>query len=88
DYVHYMHIKDALEDGTIVPSGKGVGKIADLIKMYQGEILTLEPHLYEFSGLKNLEKQGEESTILQSYKDNREAFDAGVNALKDILKGV
>ena len=87
-YIHYMHIKDATADGTIVPSGKGVGKIAELVKMYQGEILTLEPHLYEFSGLKNLEKQGEESTILQSYKDNREAFDAGVNALKDILKGV
>jgi len=88
EYIHYMHIKDALEDGTIVPSGKGVGKIADLVRMYQGEILTLEPHLYEFSGLKNLEQEGETSTILQSYKDNREAFDAGVNALKDILKGV
>ncbi len=87
-YIHYMHIKDANADGTIVPSGKGVGRIAELVKMYKGEILTLEPHLYEFSGLKNLEKQGEESTILQSYKDNREAFDAGVNALKDILKGV
>ena len=87
-YIHYMHIKDAASDGAIVPSGKGVGKIADLIKMYNGEILTLEPHLYEFSGLKNLEKQGETSTISQSYKNNREAFDAGVSALKNILKGV
>ena len=88
NYIHYMHIKDALLDGTIVPSGKGVGRIADLVKMYQGEILTLEPHLYEFSGLKNLEKQGETSLISQNYKNNREAFDAGVNALKEILKGV
>ncbi len=87
-YIHYMHIKDALLDGTIVPSGKGVGNIAELLKMYKGEILTLEPHLYEFSGLKNLEQEGETSTILQSYKDNREAFDAGVNALKNIIKGV
>lgn len=87
-YIHYMHIKDAAADGTIVPSGKGVGRIDELVKMYDGEILTLEPHLYEFSGLKNLEQEGEKSTILQNYKNNREAFDAGVCALKDILKGV
>ena len=87
-FVHYMHIKDSLADGTIVPSGKGIGNIAKLLKMYDGEILTLEPHLYEFSGLKNLEQEGETSNILQCYNNNREAFDAGVFALKDILKGV
>lgn len=86
-YIHYMHIKDSTADGTVVPSGKGIGNIAELLKKYQGEILTLEPHLYEFSGLKNLEQEGETSGILQIYNNNREAFDAGVNALKNILKG-
>lgn len=87
-YIHYMHIKDALADGTVVPSGKGIGSIAELLKKYRSEILTLEPHLYEFSGLKSLEQEGDTSGILQTYKDNREAFDAGVNALKEIIKGV
>lgn len=85
-YIHYMHIKDALADGTVVPSGKGIGNIPKLLEKYSGEILTLEPHLYEFSGLKALEQEGDTSGILQTYKDNREAFDAGVNALKEIIK--
>lgn len=84
-YIHYMHIKDALNDGTVVPSGKGVGNIKKLLEKYNGEILTLEPHLYEFSGLKALEQEGDTSGILRTYKNNREAFDAGVNALKEII---
>ena len=84
-YIHYMHIKDSLKNGTIVPSGKGIGNIKELISLYKGEVLTLEPHLYEFSGLKALEQAGDESSILTTYKNNREAFDAAVNALKNIL---
>ena len=87
-YIHYMHIKDALNDGTVVPSGKGVGNIKKLLEKYNGEILTLEPHLYEFSGLKALEQEGDTSGILNTYKSNREAFDAGVNALKEIIKSL
>lgn len=26
-YVEYLHIKDALSDGTVVPAGKGIGRI-------------------------------------------------------------
>ena len=74
-----------LNDGTVVPSGKGVGNIKKLLEKYNGEILTLEPHLYEFSGLKALEQEGDTSGILRTYKNNREAFDAGVNALKEII---
>ena len=85
-YIHYMHIKDALGDGTVVESGKGIGNIEKLLENYQGEILTLEPHLYEFSGLKALEQEGETSGIIKTYKNNREAFDAGVNALKTLLQ--
>ena len=86
-YIYYMHIKDALEDGTVVESGKGIGEIASLIEKYNGEVLTLEPHLYEFAGLKTLEQEGQLSGILTTYENNREAFDAGVNALKGILRG-
>ena len=33
-YVKYMHIKDCLADGTVVPAGKGIGNIKELLKMY------------------------------------------------------
>ena len=86
-YVDYMHIKDALEDKRVVPAGCGIGNIEKLIKMYKaqgGEVLTLEPHLAVFEGLKQLEN-GESIKDEHAYPDNNTAFDAGANALKDIL---
>ena len=32
DYVVYMHIKDALWDGTVVPAGYGEGHVADILQ--------------------------------------------------------
>lgn len=83
-YVHYMHIKDALADGTVVPVGGGIGNVSQLLEKYSGEILTLEPHLYAFTGLAALEND-EKSKVGGIYKDSREAFDAGVAALKNII---
>ena len=86
-YVDYMHIKDALEDKRVVRAGYGIGNIERLVSMYQkmgGEVLTLEPHLMEFAGLKELEN-GESIQDIPVYPDNNTAFDAGANALKDIL---
>ena len=46
-------------------------------------MLTLEPHLKAFAGLKDeVSIQYDEEA---AYKDNNEAFDAGVAALKKIL---
>lgn len=86
-YVDYMHIKDALEDKRVVRAGYGIGNIEKLIKMYQaqgGEVLTLEPHLAVFAGLKQLEN-GESIKDEHTYPDNNTAFDAGAKALFDIL---
>ncbi len=86
-YVDYMHIKDALEDKRVVRAGYGIGNIEKLVTMYQkmgGEVLTLEPHLAVFSGLAQLEN-GESIQDTHTYPDNNTAFDAGANALKDIL---
>ena len=88
-YVDYMHIKDARLDGTVVPAGEGAGNVAELIRRYAaqgGEVLTLEPHLTDFVGLKDLEN-GEISARVggYSYKNNDEAFDAAVTALKGLL---
>lgn len=88
-YVDYMHIKDARRDGTVVPAGAGDGNVAELVRRYAaqgGDVLTLEPHLTDFVGLGALE-HGEISARVggYSYKNNDEAFDAAVSALKAIL---
>ncbi len=83
-FVEYMHIKDALSDGTVVPAGKGDGELPRLLKQYQGEVLTVEPHLAVFAGFEKLEKE-QRSEIKFVYPDSRTAFTAAVNALKDVL---
>jgi len=86
-YVEYMHIKDALADGSVVPSGKGEGNIPYLLERYKGDVLTLEPHLSVFDGFDKLE--GEEKTRMgYCYPTSRAAFDAAVNSLKEITEGI
>ncbi|MBQ5330623.1 MAG: sugar phosphate isomerase/epimerase [Oscillospiraceae bacterium] len=83
-YVEYMHIKDALSDGSVVPAGKGEGNVPYLISRYKGSVLTVEPHLSVFEGFDRLE--GEEKTKMDyCYKDSLTAFAAAVEALKDII---
>ncbi len=83
-YVEYMHIKDAMADGAVVPAGKGIGNLPYLINNYNGNVLTLEPHLSVFDGFDKLE--GEEKTKMgYCYPTSNEAFDAAVNALKELL---
>lgn len=86
-YVDYMHVKDALKDKRVVRAGYGIGNLEKIVSMYannSGSVLTLEPHLMEFCGLKDLEN-GESLSQIQVYNNTDEAFDAGVNALKAIL---
>lgn len=85
-FVEYMHIKDALKDGSVVPAGKGIGNLHTLIEKYQGKVLTLEPHLSVFEGFDKLEAE-EKSKHKYCYPTSRAAFDAAVNALKEILEG-
>ncbi len=88
-YVKYMHIKDALPDGKVVPAGEGAGNIPQLLKKYReigGECLTLEPHLKVFDGLKALENEDNTSVVGQFvYPSNDAAFDAACEALKSVL---
>lgn len=86
-YVYYMHAKDALENGSVVPVGYGLGcwdKIAPLYLEKGGEVISLEPHLRVFSGLSSL--QDEELKTEYSYASAEEAFAASANAMKNILK--
>lgn len=91
DRIDYLHIKDALADSTVVPAGYGLGHLDTIVPDFLrrgGEVLTVEPHLAEFTGLQGLEKEGDRTIVgssLFSYRDNHESFDAAVNALKKIL---
>lgn len=89
-YVHYLHIKDALSNGSVVPAGKGVGNLKYILDDFAksgGDCVTLEPHLTIFDGLKNLEKSGMTSKVGEKYcySSNIEAFKAAADALKILL---
>ena len=89
--IDHMHIKDALfKDGSVVPAGEGDGSVPSILKTLaetgKPYMLTLEPHLYDFSGLQNL--QGEDVLHKRVYKDADEAFDVASDALHDILKTI
>ena len=88
-YIKYMHIKDALTDGNVVPAGKGAGHVPEIVREYLsmgGTHFTLEPHLTVFDGLAALEREGDESGVGgYSYPSADAAFDAAVNALKALL---
>ena len=88
-HIKYMHIKDALADGHVVPAGAGLGHVPEILKQFVaqgGSAVTLEPHLFDFSGLSKLEREGEKSVVgSYHYETPDAAFDAAANALKAIL---
>lgn len=85
-YLTYMHIKDAVKNGTIVPAGRGIGCIPELLAMvnllFEGDfILTVEPHLRVFAGLDKLEG-GQRTALGNAYATSAEAFAAAVSNLR------
>ncbi|MBQ8685607.1 MAG: TIM barrel protein [Clostridia bacterium] len=82
-YSDFYHVKDGRYTGDIVPAGYGDANVRELLKR-DGVLLTIEPHLFEFGGLAGLtEKDLTRGEFV--YKTQREAFDAGVTAVKNIL---
>ena len=89
-YVEYSHIKDAATDGHIVPPGDGIGCLSEYLPLFaaQGcEVVTLEPHLAQFVGLKALEGVERSEVGALNFENNRAAFDHAANKLKEILNG-
>ncbi|MBQ4353534.1 MAG: sugar phosphate isomerase/epimerase [Clostridia bacterium] len=85
-YITYMHIKDALPNGRIVPAGRGIGSIPEMLACINLEftgdfILTLEPHLRVFKGLDQLESS-QRSELGNAYATAQEAFAAAVTNLR------
>lgn len=82
----YFHIKDVIaETGQLVPAGHGDGHIGDIInKVGFDTVFTIEPHLAVFDGYAQID--GHEMKNKYRYKNNGEAFDAAVGALKTLLE--
>lgn len=88
-YIEYMHIKDALSDGTVVPAGMGVGKVEEILTdLYDSGycgFLSIEPHLGSFKGLEKLE-QGDEMLALE--KSSAEKFTLAYKSLIEIVERI
>ena len=90
DYIYYLHVKDAIFGGEVVPAGEGDGNVRFIIKDFVsrgGTALTIEPHLTIFNGLESLEREGEESLVNRfKYPDANTAFDVACNAVNEFLQ--
>lgn len=88
-YIKYIHVKDALADGSVVPSGHGIGNVGKIISAFReagGQALSIEPHLSIFEGLNKLEQEGDTSKIgAYVYESRDAAFDAACSALRALL---
>lgn len=88
-YITYMHIKDSKNDGTVVLPGTGDGNVPAIIKKYVaqgGRLFTLEPHLFQFIGLSDLEQEGDKSLVgHMTFATSEAAFDAAAQNLVKIL---
>ncbi len=86
--VYYLHIKDALADGTVVPAGRGIAGMAELLRGYMaagGCAVTVEPHLRVFDGLASLER-GRPAVLPEGMWPTADAaFDAACSALKELI---
>ena len=94
DDIVYIHVKDAImETEQVVPAGMGNGNVAVILeKLYANRFngfLSLEPHLFNFTGFAGLEKgkdklENGDPKVLSSY----EAFCLAHKSLWDILNNL
>jgi sugar phosphate isomerase/epimerase len=91
DYIHYFHIKDADESGAIVPPGKGVAYLEETLAAVNKDrkdetvILTMEPHLMNFTGLSNLSKLDDIHHVY-SFETPFEAFGVATDAVRKMVE--
>lgn len=89
EYVVYMHIKDALANGDVVPAGYGLGNVKAILSElnadgYKG-FLSIEPHLGNFKGLENLEIDDKMTELEGS---TPEKFTLAYESLKKIIESI
>ena len=87
-YLAYMHIKDALADGSVVPAGRGIGQVEKILfslsqSGYEG-FFSLEPHLGDFKGFSELESKAVEKKEIST----PEKFTLAYESLKELFQKV
>ncbi|HHY81249.1 MAG TPA: sugar phosphate isomerase/epimerase [Clostridiales bacterium] len=87
DYIEYMHIKDALyANHQVVPAGLGDGRVKDILDALKKSgfvgFLSLEPHLGNFVGFSDLEKNAADADLPDG---GPRLFGVAYNALKALL---
>jgi len=88
-HVVYMHIKDALENGDVVPAGYGLGDFKAILGELKADgykgFLSFEPHLGSFKGLENLELDDKMTELEGS---TPEKFTLAYDALKKVIESL
>lgn len=89
DYVEYMHIKDAEQNGAIVVPGTGDAHLAETLAQVNAAVngdfvLTVEPHLTVFGGLASLSNL-DDIKHKNVFSDAFEAFSVATEALRGII---
>lgn len=91
EYISYLHVKDAfMVNGSVVPAGFGDGHVkeilADLFASGFDGFLSLEPHLFCFSGFELLERDGKSIQSAEKKElDGAQAFTLAYESLMKIL---
>ena len=88
NYIEYVHIKDGLAAGAIVPAGCGEAHIQQILHAFRDEfgkdvLLTIEPHLQTFDGLNKLTDQSFENPY--QFPTAQDAFAEAVKCTKALL---
>lgn len=97
-YITYIHVKDAVwETGKVVPVGYGDGNVEAILKKlaadgYNG-FLSLEPHLFDFAGFRQLEEATDVTSILPDTNGKKtltgeEAFTLAHQSLQKLLMSI
>lgn len=87
-YIKYLHIKDCVADGTVVAAGEGIGNVGYIVNDFLasgGKVMTLEPHLTNFTARTILEP-GSEVKQDKVVTPRREAFNYAADSLKKLIK--
>lgn len=91
-YIAYIHVKDAIwETGQVVPAGMGDGNVEAILKDLYADgfagFLSLEPHLFNFTGFAGLERDKDKIEVANAkVLSGFEAFSLAKDSLVKILE--
>ena len=92
DYIEYLHIKDAEQNGAIVVPGTGDAHLAETLAQVNADrtddvVLTVEPHLTVFGGLSSLSNL-DDIKHKNVFSTAFEAFETATEALRGIINNL